>query len=361
MGHSGHGQRVRSSRPPNAALAKIGISIVSIVLVWVSAAPEGAAQDIEVGALEYAHGVAALQREQWAVARSACGGAARALEGDPATRQQLGRAQLCVVDALQGLGLYARAFGVLAHTIRNIEDGGRTNARYREDLDRAMALVGPLSRQIGRVQIAVTPAEACDAASSPALVVDGEQAPAHHACGEAALYLDPGRHRIVVTADGFRPMEAEIDVEAERNQRVALTAERDPSSRRWVRLVLREEGTALESWTESPCPAPCDRVVPRDAFLQGIYFVTDEDGRHRVQHDVLDGDGANEIVHVSSTAGWGWFTAVTGLALLTIGAPVAAALEVPALAITSALTGLVAGIVGLVWGIAAGPAYYGIE
>lgn len=320
------------------------------------------AQGIGDAALPFAQGVAALQAGDFRNAESGCREAVMILGQIPEARAELGRAQLCVVDALAGQNRAALAFDLLASAIRNLEASPDTAARYQEDLDRAMSLVGPLSRRIGRIQLAIEPDAVCAADARPTITVDGTEIDARPICDGRSLDVDAGRRTIAVTSNGYRASPIEVDAVAGEARQASITLEPDLASGRWLSLRLHEPETALVRWDGDRCAAPCDRVVERAIFLQGAYMVEDDSGPNSIDYDVLDPSRTYDIELVSSGAIWGWLLAATGGLSLLVAAPIAAAAfdSGPAAAAFGG-GGLAAILTGVLWGILAGPDFYSLE
>jgi hypothetical protein len=320
------------------------------------------AQGIGDAALPFAQGVAALQAGDYPSAESSCREAAMVLGQIPDARAELGRAQLCVVDALAGQNRAALAFDLLASAIRNLEAEAAAAPRYQADLDRAMSLVGPLSRRIGRIQLAIAPPAACEAAAQPAITVDGIAIDARPICDGRSLDVDAGRRTIAVSASGYRADPIQVDAVAGEARPASVTLEPDLASGRWLSLRLHEPETTLVRWDGERCPAPCDLVVERAIFLQGAYTVEDDDGPHAIDYDVLDPNRVYDVELVSSGGIWGWILAITGGVSLLVGAPIAAAVwESGEVAAVFGGVGLGAILTGVLWGILAGGDFYSLE
>jgi hypothetical protein len=320
------------------------------------------AEGIGDAALPFAQGVAALQAGDFRGAESGCREAAAILEPIAGARAELGRAQLCVVDALVGQARAASAFELLAAAIRNLEADASAADRYRADLDRAMSLVGPLSRRIGRIELAIEPRAACEATARPAITVDGIAIDAAPICEGRSLNVDAGRRAIAVSATGYAQRTIEVDAVAGEARQTSVALEPDLSSGRWLSLHLVEPGTTLVRWDGERCAAPCEHLAERAIFLQGAYSVEDEDGPHIIHFDVLDPSRPYDVELVDSGAIWGWITAITGGLSLLVGAPIAAAaFESGELAAVFAGVGLAGVLTGVIWGLVAGPDFYALE
>lgn len=227
------------------------------------------------GALEYAHGVSALQTGNFENARTSCEAAARALESDPAQVQQLGRAELCVVDALVGLGRRARATLWIERAIRHLEDGGRTIERYLPDLERARAIAPALGEHLAHVRARIQPAGACPAAMSiDGIAIEGD------ACDGRLHLVDAGRVTVSVSAESFRSANATIDVVPHGAGEVAVTLEPDPGHARWIAVSLEEEGAVLMRERASVCVGPCETLLDASTLERGYYVIGDEEGFH---------------------------------------------------------------------------------
>jgi hypothetical protein len=264
-----------------------------LLLVPVRASAQG-------GALDYAHGVAALQAQNYENARSSCEGAARALAGDPAQVQQLGRAELCVADALVGLGQRARARETLSRAIAHLEDSGRTIERYLPDLERARAIAPSLEGRLAHVRVRIDPASACPARLSiGGVAIEGD------GCDGRLHTVDAGRIALGASAESYRAATAEVDVETRAIAEVTLRLEPDPAHPRWISGALEEEGSALVYARADVCVAPCETLLDQNALASGFYVVRDEDGIHSIEL----GEGVPqralfERVSDSNTAGW---------------------------------------------------------
>jgi hypothetical protein len=320
------------------------------------------AQGIGDAALPFARGVAALQAGDFRNAESGCREAAMILGQIPEARAELGRAQLCVVDALAGQNRAALAFDLLASAIRNLEASAASAPRYQEDLDRAMSLVGPLSRRIGRIQLAIAPDAVCAPDARPTITVDGIEIDARPICEGRSLAVDAGRRTIAVTVAGYRANPIEVDAVAGEARQASITLEPDLASGRWLSLRLREPETTLVRWDGERCPAPCDRVVERAIFLQGAYTVEEDGDPHAIHYDLIDPSRVYDVELVGSTAIGGWILTIAGGLSLLVGAPItAAALESGGVAAILGGGGLLAILAGIIWGLVAGPDFYSLE
>jgi len=93
-------------------------------------------------------------------------------------------------------------------------------AADRADADVARRLLGELGATQGTLELAVEPADS---------LVELDGAPVEGTGAERVLTLDPGRHRLSVTADGYRPDRFEVSVLAGSRERRSTILERLPT------------------------------------------------------------------------------------------------------------------------------------
>jgi hypothetical protein len=320
------------------------------------------------GALEYAHGIAALQRGDFQAAREACAQAARALESQGEHRQPLGRAQLCVADALVGLGLRARARALMRFTVENLTDGGATIPRYAADLERARALQVELAQGVAELVVELVPADLCSRPRELSLLLDGERIDATTACAGRKLEVDPGPRRFTLAADGYIETTVETTAAVGAIAHARIVAPRDPQSPRWIRLAIHEEGAAVDLEGREVCTAPCGELVEAETVLRDQLQVRDSEGAHPVERAGGGLPRAAVLERVSDSNLVGWISLASipvWIGLGFGGIALAAATDSLALALVGfGVTTLIipAAIVGLIDVLTPpAPTYYALE
>jgi hypothetical protein len=179
------------------------------------------------------------------------------------------------------------------------------------DIAAAQRLLAELGAAQGTLELSVEPADA---------VIELDGAPLEGSGAERAITLDPGRHRIAVTAPGYRPDRFEVSVIAGSRERRSALLERLPS--RPATLVVH---------------APVGAEVRVDGLLAGRgeietelvpgdhHVVVSDAGASLLERDLSIGEGdrlvLDAIVHETgvSIAEEPWLWIVVGLAVVGAG------------------------------------------
>ncbi len=180
----------------------------------------------------------------------------------------------------------------------------------RRDIEAAQRLLSELSASQGTLDLSLEPADAT-------VELDGE--PLSGTGAERTLTLDPGRHRLAITAPGHRPDRFEVSVIAGSHERRSAILERLPSAP--ATLVVH---------------APSDAEVRVDGLLAGRGEVETElvPGDHRVlvttggatvlERELTVGEGDRVVLDAVVRGGGSiveepWLWVVVGLAIVGAG------------------------------------------
>jgi hypothetical protein len=245
----------------------------------------------------FERGLAAADAERWAEAVELFRRARDVVER-PSIVFNLGQALVRVGQAAEARAALER-FTAIADA--------RTDAA---DIERARRLLAELAAHQGTLTLAVEPADA---------LVEVDGAPLEGSGAERVLTLDPGRHRVSVSAPGHRADRFEVSVLAGSQERRSALLERLPS-RPGVLVVHAAEGAEVRV-----DGLLVGRGEHESEVVPGPHRVTVVDGRATLlDRELAIGEGERVVLDALSQRGGSiaeepWLWVVVGLAIVGAG------------------------------------------